>query len=691
MKNALKTTLLFLLLLSPVAHAAESVLRVPGVFTDHMVLQREMPVPVWGWAKPGEEVTVEFAGQKKTAKADANGKWMVKLDSMPASAESRDLAIASPSGSLHLGDVLVGDVWLCTGQSNMGFGVRGSLNPEQEIANAQYPSIRLFIVKPNPVLEPAADLKGALKSGGWEVCSPQNVGDFSGVGYFFGREIHGDLKIPIGLLRTSLGGTEAEAWTTMEAQRTLPAVIGRSEVNFALGKSQEEDNRKFITDRAAWEEKNGVKPPPVSDAARGWADPALSTADWTTVTQSASWSQLKTKSGGVFWARKEITLPQDAAGKPFNLGLGNFDEQYDTAYLNGVELSRLVPDKAPDFYLCKRFYKVPGNLVKAGRNVIAVRVVSATDRAAMWQLVHPLELPPWMRASSDGPWVIKKELSFPPLSPEALASRPKPNNLWAASIPSGLFNGMIAPLMPFAVKGAIWYQGESNGPRPTQYRDLLSTMIGDWRKRWGQGDFPFLIMQLVNNGDPATDPNHDPRWPLLREAQQQVAASVPNSGMAVGIEIGSATTIHPPNKQDAGKRLALVALEKVYGKTVESSGPRYESMKTEGSAIRLSFTHAQGLTAKDAPPKNFAIAGADRNFVWAEAELDAATSTIVVSSPKVPQPIAVRYAWAANPEGCNLFNGVGLPMAPFRTDDWPVEVEPAKRPPVPAPAKPSGK
>ena len=265
------------------------------------------------------------------------------------------------------------------------------------------------------------------------------------------------------------------------------------------GKSQEEDNKKFVTDREAWEEKNGVKPPPISEAARNWADPNLDTSDWTVVKQSASWGQLRTKSGGVFWARKEITLPQESAGKPFNLGLDKIDEQYDTAYLNGVELNRLYPDKAPDFYFGKRYYKVPGNLVKAGRNVIAVRVVTATDRAAMWQLVHPLELPARYRGFTEAPWVIEKELSFPPLSAEASLHGQSPTT-WLRVVSSGLFNGMISPLIPFAVKGAIWYQGESNTPRPTQYHDLLSTMIRDWRKRWGQGDFPFLIMQLVNNG-----------------------------------------------------------------------------------------------------------------------------------------------------------------------------------------------
>jgi sialate O-acetylesterase len=648
------------------ADAEAAGLKLPGIFTDHMVLQRDMPVPVWGWAEPGEEVTVEFAGQKKTAKAAADGKWMVKLDPLPASAEPRELKV----GDRVLHDVLVGDVWLCTGQSNMGMGVRGALNGEQEVASAQFPAIRFFIVNPNPVFEPATDVEGFLKSKGWEACSPQNVGDFSGVGYFFGRELHHELKIPVGLLRSSLGATEAEAWTSIEALRTLPQVVERAEALLARGKSQEEDNKKFVVDREAWEQQHGVQPPPVSEAARNWADPDLDTADWTVVTQSASWGQLRSKSGGVFWARKELTLPQESAGKPFNLGLGAFDEQYDTAYFNGVALDRLHPDKAPYFYSGKRHYKVPGNLVKAGRNVIAVRVASATDRAGMWQLVHPLELPARYHGFTEAPWVIKKELSFPPLTAEALASRPKPNHMPLRDVSSALYNGMIAPLMPFAVKGAIWYQGESNTPRPLEYRDLLATMIRDWRTRWGQGDFPFLIMQLVNNGAAATDPNASPKWPVVREAQAQVADTVPNCGIVIGIDIGEAHNIHPKNKQDVGKRLALVALEKVYGKEVESSGPRFAGMTVDGPAVRLTFSHAAGLASNDGPPRNFAIAVADRKFVWADARLEG--ETIVVMSRQVSAPVAVRYAWADNPEGCNLFNAAGLPMAPFRTDDWPI-------------------
>lgn len=634
------------------------------LFSDHMVLQREQPVPVWGWASPGEEVIVGFAGLKKTGRADASGKWMVRLDPMPASAESRDLTVEAGPGhdKVILHDVLVGDVWLCTGQSNMGFTLSGALNGSQEIAAADHPMIRLFSVADNPSLTPVDTVKGS-----WRLCSPQTAGGFSAVAYFFGRELERDLKIPVGLLLSSVGGTPAEAWTRLEKLKSVPVLAERAEKEIEVIKQQPGDSERFPAARTAWESKYGVTPPPVAEAAVGWADPALDARDWKPVKLPASWSQLGEKTGGVFWLRKEVTLSPEMAGKPMHLALNWLNEQYDTAYFNGVEVGK-ANATPPRFYNTQRHYSVPGKLVKAGRNVIALRVVAASPQAAMVIAVNVLELPFTDPAAQDPNWLMKRESSFPPLTAEALAERPKPNTASFICVSAALYNGMIAPLVPFAIKGAIWYQGESNTSRAGEYRQLLSMMITDWREKWGQGNFPFLIQQLVNNGSPCEDPSKPGTWPALREAQEQVSVTLPNCGMATGMELGSAFTIHPPNKQDVGKRLALVALEKVYGKPVESAGPRYESMKIDGSAIRVKFTHARGLLSKDGPPKTFVIAGSDQKFYWADAKIEG--DTIVVSSPQVPQPVAVRYAWATNPEGCNVYNDSGLPMAPFRTDDW---------------------
>ena len=654
------------LLLAPLAavHAAD--LKLASVFSDHTVLQRERPVPVWGWANPGDEVTVEFAGQKKTAQADAAGKWMVTLDSLAASSQPRDLVIESGSlkQKLTISDVLVGDVWLCSGQSNMWFPVKDVTNGATELASAADPQLRLFAVGGKFSLEPLADATG--RNGGWQPCTPQSAEWFSASGFFFGRWLRRELGVPVGLIQSCWPGTPAEAWTSVGALRAVPTFSERVEKEIAHFRSQEEDNRKFISDRACWEEEHGVKPPPVLDAARGWADPALDTSDWKSVTLPATWVKLGVKSGGVFWVRKEVTLPASAAGKPFTLSLGWFGEQYDTAYFNGVEFGQ-TPDKAPRFYSCDRNYLVPGKLVREGRNVIAARVISATQDAQFGPPGHALRLSVADQASVDDHWLMKVEAVFPPLPDDAIKSRPKPNSIMVQRVPGSLYNGMIFPLMPFAIKGVIWYQGEDNAGRPQDYRELLSLMIGDWRAGWKQGNFPFLIQQLVNHGLPE-EPGSPGGWVSMREAQALVAATVPASELSVGIDIGEALNVHPKNKQDIGKRLALVALEKVCGKPVESSGPRYESMIVEDHAIRLKFSHAAGLTAKDGLPRNFAIAGADRKFVWADARIEG--DTVVVSSSKVPQPIAVRYAWVSNPPGCNMYNAAGLPMAPFRTDDW---------------------
>ncbi|MCX7008793.1 MAG: 9-O-acetylesterase, partial [Kiritimatiellaeota bacterium] len=551
-------------------------------------------------------------------------------------------------------------VWICSGQSNMGFPVRDAANAEQEIANAQYPELRLFTVAQHPALAAATDVKGQ-----WDACSPRTVGNFSAAAYYFGRDLHKELKVPIGLLHSSVGGTPAEAWVRLEALNAMPALAARAQKEIALIQSQSEDNRRFLNERAAWEGKYGVKPPPIIGTARGWADPALDTSAWKTITLPAQWGQLGAKSGGVFWVRKEVCLPDAAAGKPFALSLNWVSEQYDTAFFNGVEVGH-ASDEAPGFYNVQRRYNVPGKLVKAGRNVIAVRIVSATERAGMWQWGHMLGVPVPDQRALDNQWLMKIESTFVRLPTDALKSRPTPNNIPFRSVSSALYNGMIAPLVPFAIKGAVWYQGESNTPRCGEYRELLSLLIRDWRAQWGQGDFPFIIQQLANNGAPPKDADQSRAgWPLLREAQMQVADSVPNCGLAVGIELGSAFTIHPPNKQDVGRRLALVALEKAYGHKIESSGPRYDSMKIEGAAIHVKFTHAAGLTAKGGTPNNFSIAGADGKYFWADAKIEG--ETVVVHSPKVPQPVDVRYAWADNPEGCNLYNAAGLPAAPFRT------------------------
>ena len=646
---------------STLAPAQAAELKLSNLFTDHAVLQCGIAVPIWGRADAGAKVTVEFCGQKKTATADPRGQWMVKLDPLRANTEARDLVVTAGKDSVKRRDILVGEVWLCSGQSNMSVPVAICANAEQEIAAVNHPQMRLFTVAYNPSLKPLNEVKGQ-----WEVCSSQTASNFSAAAYYFGRKLHQDLKVPVGLIHSSVGASPAEAWTRLEALKTIPVLGKRAAKEIAQMEAQPEAIKRFPIERAAWEKRYGVKPPPVVDQAKRWSDPGLDTSDWKKVTTPFTWNQLGFTSGGAFWIRRDIDLPASVAGKTFCLVLYSMIEQYDIAFWNGVEIGR-SGDVPPEFYMGQRYYPVPANLVKAGRNVLVIRVVSATEKAEFSVQGRGLNLPLADPTRINDEWLLKQESAFAPLPADALASRPKPNDTLFRLVSSALYNGMIAPLMPFAIRGAIWYQGESNVSHSSEYRELLTLMIQDWRKCWGQGNFAFYIQQIVNVYDQPKDVNEPAPVAWLREAQIQVTDTVPNTGIAIGIDIGG-WQIHPENKQDVGKRLALVALEKTYRRKIESSGPRYAGMKIHGGAIRLKFTHAKELSAKGGPLRRFAIAGVDKKFFWADAKVEG--ETVLVSSPQVPQPVAVRYAWANNPDGCNLYNGAALPAAPFRTDEW---------------------
>lgn len=643
----------------PLVQASE--LKLAPVFSEHMVFQREMPLPVWGEAAAGETVAVEFAGQSAKAIADANGRWQVKLGAVAASFTPQILTVRATE-TVSVGDVLVGDVWLCSGQSNMAMSVRSSADADREIAAATHPEIRLFRVPANPARDPVVDFKAA-----WEVCSPETASGFSAVGYFFGREIQPTAGVPVGLLLSSVGGTPAEAWTRFEALQKMPALAEKGLKELEQWKNQPEDTAKFPVLRAAWEKQYGVEDKENLGFSQGWAAADLDLAGWKKVTLGRSWEQLGFKTGGVFWVRKEVEIPEKEASKAFRLSLLWLDEQYDTVYFNGTEIAR-GGEAPPEFYTAQRNYQVPAKLLLPGRNVITVRVASASPQKGFFCWGKSMGIPGVNPLSVGEEWWLKQESSFPELSRTALAERPKPNAIAARVVSSALYNGMIAPLQPFGIKGVVWYQGESNAGRAGDYRELLTLIIGDWRAQWKQGDFPFLIQQLVNNSLPNPDPNGRDSWPFLREAQQQVAESLPNCALSAGPELGDPFTIHPLNKQDVGHRLALVALNRVYGKSLECYGPRFVSSRSEGGAIRVTFTHAQGLNAKGGVPKTFAVAGADRRFVWAEAKIEG--DEVVVRSAEVPEPVAVRYGWSDNPDACNVYNGSGLPMVPFRTDAW---------------------
>jgi sialate O-acetylesterase len=632
-----------------------------ALFADHAVLQRDQPVPVWGTAAPGETVTVLFAGVEQSAVTGADGRWKAVLGPLAASAEPRDLVIRGGDGeAVTLSDIVVGDVWFCSGQSNMGMNVAGSQNPDAEIAAGNHPLIREFKVAVQSSLTPMTEVAGK-----WSRCTPETVGSFSGVAYFFGRELHRELNVPIGLVVSAVGATPAEAWTRIEALERLPETGERAKAEIAQVLSQEEDNKRFLVERAAWEREHGVQPPPVAEAAKGWAAPDLDTNDWKPVTFPGQWKQCGLTSGGVFWIRKEFDLPAEALkNRWLIIGLNWVSEQYETVFLNGEKVAS-IEEKPPAYYMAQRSYHVDSKLARPGRNVLAIRFVTATERAGMHQRGKDVFANAGLK-DVDDTWLMKVESTFPPLPPEALTARPKPNSINPKAASGALYNAMIAPLMPLAIKGAVWYQGESNVTRGKEYRELLGAMIADWRGQWGLGEFPFYIVQLANYYGVPKVPS-DGGIARVREGQLQVAHNVPVTGLAVAIDVGE-VGIHPRNKQDVGKRLALQALHKTYGREMPCDGPVYRGMAVGGKAIRISFDHAAGLVARNGPPKWFAIAGADKKFVWADARIDG--ETVVVTSPQVPEPVAVRFAWADNPEGFNLYNGVGLPAAPFRTDEW---------------------
>ncbi len=643
-------TLALALVAGPRAAAEEGSSRpfLHPLFTDHVVLQRDVPTPVWGWAEPGQRVKVALAGQSVETTADARGKWMARLGPYPAGGP-HVLAVSGPK-AVEIKDVLVGDVWLCSGQSNMEWPLKGAVNPEAEVAAAGYPRLRLFQVPKRTALEPESTVEAK-----WDVCTPATAPGFSAVGYFFGRDLGRDLNVPIGLINSSWGGTVAEAWTS------APSLGPLGDFDKALAQvraSKAEAGQPPVRlDRAmaAWWKRND---PGTSDQP-GWADPKFDAAAWKTMDLPGNWEERGLPDfDGIAWFRKNFDLPEAWDGKDLTLALGPIDD-LDTTYLNGVEVGHT------DAWATTRRYKVPAGVAKAGRNVIAIRVLDRQGQGGFGGEKGDMKLAPAGDEQAGpialaGPWSFKVAANASDLSSPPEAQGENPNR---ASV---LYNGMIAPLAPFPIKGAIWYQGEGNAGRPAQYRRLLPTLIRDWRAAFAVGDFPFLIVQLANYLDRNPQPV-DSSWAELREAQFLTTRALPNVAVALAIDIGEAKDIHPRNKQEVGRRLALGALAMAYGKDVESSGPVYKAAEPKGRALKLTFDHlGGGLVAKGGGKlEGFAVAGEDGKFAWADAAIEG--DAVVVSAPGVEKPLKVRYAWANNP-ACNLYNQAGLPAVPFRTD-----------------------
>ena len=645
------------------------------LFTDHLVLQRDRQDPVWGWATPGAKVTVSINGTSAIGTAGVDGKWMAMLPALAAGGPY-DLTVRGPAtATLH--DVLIGDVWICSGQSNMDFGVGMLTASAPVIAAANYPNLRIFTTAQKTVFTPQD-----LTTGHWDAVTPETIAaqgtwTFSAVGYFFGRELNQKLNVPIGLIQTCSGGSTAEAWTSEKALDKLADFKAR--LNATRAQRTVSPSPLSLADQFQnWYAANDP------GTMAHWNDPAQDAAPSKTMTLPVQWE----KSGdpdlanfaGIVWFRKEVTLPAGADANDLKLYLGQVYD-IDTTWVNGVQVG------ATSEFGTERIYTIPKSVLKPGKNVITIRVLDTGGVGGFYTGANPLhlEIPGADPIALTGSWQYRIGAALERMKP---APQNQDDDHKVVTV---LYNGMLHPLVPYGVKGAIWYQGESNAARAYQYRTLLPAMIDDWRKQWGEGDFPFYIVQLPNWG-PVVDHPQESAWAELREAQTMTATNVQNAGKAVTIDLGDAVNIHCKDKQDVGYRLALVALAKTYGQKIEYSGPEYKSFKLEGSKVCVSFNHLGGglivstntplsdyLTREgaftpvaDPSPtaavKAFTIAGDDHKWYWADAVLDG--DTVVLSSPNVAHPVAVRYAWANNPV-TNLYNKYGLPAVPFRTDNWP--------------------
>ncbi|HTL30387.1 MAG TPA: sialate O-acetylesterase, partial [Tepidisphaeraceae bacterium] len=657
--------LLVLLVTSSITLFVQAKVKLPAIIADHMVVQRGQKIPIWGWADAGEKVTVKTAGQEQSATADEQGNWRVTFN--PIDAVGAIEISVQGKNAIKVSDVLVGDVWVCSGQSNMEMRTRAAMNGDQEVASANDSRIRLFHVQGAAFEKPQKDVKGK-----WELCTPDSVATFSAVGYFFGRDLRKKLNVPIGLIESDWGGTPAESWTDHKTLTSDPAfseIIQQHEQDLAKYPAA---RKKFDQSLHEWKDKVETKDPGNKKFDEGWAKLDFDDSNWKTMPVPSVWEKsLKLNIDGAVWFRRSVDVPADWTGKELELSLGQIDDA-DAAYFNGEQIGDTGGDLA---IFVHRKYRVPGNLVKAGKNEIAVRVFDHRGDGGFIGTPGELALAPSDGDSSKpsstksiplaGDWRYAVEYSAEP-KPNVPGPREPRHGDWAWA-PSNLYNGMIHPIVPFAIKGAIWYQGESNAERHGAYEHLLSSMITGWRRQWGQGDFPFLIVQLANFMAPATRPvQQNSNWAPLREAQARTAAHVPNVGLATAVDIGDAVNIHPKNKQEVGRRLALAAMKIAYGESLVFSGPTYKSMAVEGNKIVLTFDNVGGgLKTKGDALKGFAIAGKDKQWHYADATIDGAA--VIVSSKDVAEPVAVRYSWADNPNG-NLYNKDELPAIPFRTD-----------------------
>lgn len=626
------------------------------IFTDNMVLQQQSEVKIWGTALPEKIVRVTTSWNNATYEvlSAADGKWMASI-STPVAGGPYTVTVSDGKKPEVLDNVLVGEVWICTGQSNMEMKVGDKITGyEQEMKDAEkYRNIRLLHIENRTSPLPVEDVE--IRYGGWQICSGETIYDFSAAGYFFGKNLNETLDVPVGLIETCWGGTYAESWTSAEGLSQMPYFHERLEKVKTLPQSKEAREQIFRDDMEKWRVEMMETEDAFKNGRAIWADAGYDASAWQSVrVPDFLQDQGMGSTSGFFWLRKTFDIPQSWEGKPIRLELGVIDDN-DFTYFNGQEIGHT------EGCLSWRSYTVPAKLVKSGKACVAIRVMDTGGKGgivgdASGIAAYGLD---GEKITLSGDWKYNMSLGLADCPEIPVNTATEPN------YPTFLYNAMINPLVNFRIRGAIWYQGEANVARADQYGDLLPLMINDWRQKWGY-DFPFYIAQLANYMTVQTGPEES-EWAELREAQMH-ALNLENTGLAVLIDIGEAGDIHPKNKPEVGRRLALNALALTYGKNIPYSGPMYSSYKIEDGTIRVVFDHTcGGLKANGGSLEGFYIAGADRVFHKAQAVIEG--DTVVVSSPEVSFPVSVRYGWANNPV-CNLYNGAGLPASPFRTDRW---------------------
>lgn len=634
---------------------APAALRLGSPFSSHMVIQRDSAAPIWGIDAPGTKVVVEAAGRKWKTSAGGDGKWKVAIGPFTPG-EPFSIAVAG-SRTEVLEDVVAGDVWLASGQSNMEFKLENEDGAEAVIAAADQPQIRLLTIPHNGTATPV----DFVENPGWARCTPTTAAPFSAVAYHFGKEIQATQKVPVGLVLSSWGGATMESWTRLDAMTADPAFAWAAKEQsewLDRAKKLEKEVAAYRAASTEWETlppRKRLQDPGEGVMIPGWNRPDFDDSGWETVRVPDDVNLKVGNFDGVYCFRKSIDIPAEWQGKELLLSLGGIDDE-DVTYLNGAEVGRTELKTTPSTGIHRRKYLIPAGAFQPGRNVIAIRNFDFQNVGGFRGPSNELWIAPAGSKASAIPlntdWRVRVVYSE--------RGKPSPVLPPERDVPALLYNGMIHPLQPMALRGVIWYQGESNADRAADYRHLSETMITDWRRQFGHGDFPFLYVQLAG---------YDINWPgwiQVMEAQQQTL-TVPNTGMAVAADVGAEKDIHPKDKQTVGQRLALVGRAVAYGEKIVHSGPTLEkAVGAKHGAVELGFANVGGgLVLRPGIVGAFEIAGADGNFQPASAVV--VDGKVVVSSPGITAPKAVRYAWRNFPT-CQLYNREGLPAPPFRAE-----------------------